>query len=65
MQGVGGHARVFEFLCEVEGEHHEGQFALGVRPHAIVAPLEHDVVEGDRTLPRRGDVDDTRRHRPL
>jgi hypothetical protein len=40
------------------------QLALRVGPHPVVAALEHDVVEVDGGLARRGHVHDPRRRRP-
>src|SRR3712207_6230587 len=39
VQAVCGNARAFELPSQVEGEHDEGQLALGIRSHAVVAPL--------------------------
>jgi hypothetical protein len=65
MEAVRGDAAVAELLGEVEGEHDLGELALAVGLHAVVVALEHDVVEVDRGLAGRCDVDDPRRRRAL
>ena len=52
MQRRGGHALAVELLGQVEGVHDLRELALAVRARAVVAVLEHHVVEVDR-LPGR------------
>mgnify|MGYP000243408235 CR=1 FL=1 len=50
-----------ELLREVDGEHDLCELALAVGAHAAVAARQHHVVEIDRRLPDRRNVDDPRR----
>lgn len=63
MQRGGGDAGAGELLGEVEREHDLRQLALAVGPHAGLVALEHHVVEVQRLLAGRADVDDPRRRR--
>ena len=65
MKAVRGHAPAVEDLREVEGEHDLRELALAVRADAVVALLQHHVVEVDRGLPGGADVDDPGRRRGL
>src|SRR5438876_8543069 len=61
MQGVDrdiGLACGAQALRQLEGEHDLGQLALPVRREAVVAPLEHHVVEVDGCLSHRRHVHD-------
>src|SRR6266568_1621671 len=61
MQGVDrdtGLAGGAQALRQLEGEHDLGQLALPVRREAVVAPLEHHVVEVDGCLSHRRHVHD-------
>ena len=53
-----GHAGALELLREVVREHDLRELALAVGLDARVAPLQHHVVEVDRGLAGRADVDD-------
>ena len=60
MQRVGGDALRIELVREVDREHDLRELALAIGARAVVALLEHHVVEVDRLLAERGDVDDAR-----
>ena len=61
MQAIDGDAASLQPLGEIEGEHHLRELALHVGAAAGIGALEHDVVEVDRPLADRGDVDDAGR----
>ena len=65
MQRVDDDARTSQFLRQVDGEHDLRQLALAVSPPAAEAAHQHDVVEIERLLSGRADVDDTRRRAGL
>src|ERR1700754_1211592 len=49
-----------ELIGEIDGEHDLRQLALRVGAGAVVAFGDHHIVEIDRVLAERGDVDDAR-----
>ena len=65
MQGIHRHARALEFGGEIDGEHDLRQLALRIGARAVVAFSQHDVVEVERMLAERSDIDDARRRTGL